>query len=165
MYVVELAESQLTVGPIHRLLAGFPDDFDFEAALAEPFEVLPGGDADPSVARRMDEAGALGMVLPGGRAMLLRPRPERFAAVRDIDAERFDLARSSLPPHEVTYQHGIENVMRLVDKGEAQVGILLRPVAVSEIAAVAHARDRMPPKSTYFFPKPRTGMVFRSLSE
>jgi uncharacterized protein (DUF1015 family) len=40
----------------------------------------------------------------------------------------------------------------------------LRPVTVDQIARTAHAREKMPPKSTFFWPKPRTGTVFRSLS-
>ena len=41
--------------------------------------------------------------------------------------------------------------------------LLLRPVTVDQISDWAHARRRMPPKSTYFHPKPRTGMVFRTV--
>ena len=47
--------------------------------------------------------------------------------------------------------------------GEAQAAILLRPVSVAQIREWAGARRRMPPKTTYFSPKPRTGMVFRFL--
>ena len=32
-----------------------------------------------------------------------------------------------------------------------------------QISEWAHARRRMPPKSTYFYPKPRTGMVYRTV--
>ena len=41
--------------------------------------------------------------------------------------------------------------------------MLLRPVAVDQIAEWARAGRQMPPKTTYFHPKPRTGMVFRTL--
>ena len=53
--------------------------------------------------------------------------------------------------------------MAALDGGEAQAAFLLRPVTVSQIEEWAAARQRMPPKTTYFSPKPRTGMVFRSL--
>ena len=43
--------------------------------------------------------------------------------------------------------------------------LLLRPVTVDQISDWAHARRRMPPKSTYFYPKPRTGMVFRTVED
>jgi uncharacterized protein (DUF1015 family) len=42
--------------------------------------------------------------------------------------------------------------------------VLLRPASVAAIAATARARDKMPPKTTFFHPKPRTGIVFRPLA-
>ena len=50
-------------------------------------------------------------------------------------------------------------------EGRADAGVLLRPVTVAQIQQVADARDRMPPKTTFFCPKPRTGIVFRSLED
>ena len=41
--------------------------------------------------------------------------------------------------------------------------MLLRPATVQQIADIAHGGERMPPKTTFFYPKPSTGLVFRSL--
>jgi uncharacterized protein (DUF1015 family) len=41
--------------------------------------------------------------------------------------------------------------------------VLLRPAAVGQIAAISRGGERMPPKTTFFYPKPATGLVFRSL--
>jgi uncharacterized protein (DUF1015 family) len=41
--------------------------------------------------------------------------------------------------------------------------VLLRPATVPQIDATAHGGERMPPKTTFFHPKPKTGLVFRSL--
>jgi uncharacterized protein (DUF1015 family) len=61
------------------------------------------------------------------------------------------------------YQHGVGNTVHAVTSGRAQAAILLRPVSVEQIRATAAARGLMPPKSTFFWPKPRTGTVFRSM--
>ena len=53
--------------------------------------------------------------------------------------------------------------MGALEEGDAQAAFLLRPVTVKQIEEWANDRRRMPPKTTYFSPKPRTGMVFRSL--
>ena len=45
----------------------------------------------------------------------------------------------------------------------ATIGLLVRPTPVEHIVAVGDAEDRMPEKSTYFFPKPVTGLVIASL--
>ena len=82
-----------------------------------------------------------------------------------LDTVRLDEALAGLPEHEVEFQHGVANVIDAVTTGRVQAGVLLRPVSVAQIAAVADARDRMPPKTTFFWPKPRTGVVFRSLTD
>jgi uncharacterized protein (DUF1015 family) len=51
----------------------------------------------------------------------------------------------------------------MVDKGAADAAVLLRPVTVEQIRAVAFAGLRMPEKTSFFWPKPRTGMVMRRL--
>jgi uncharacterized protein (DUF1015 family) len=164
-YVVELADEQLCVRAIHRLLDGLPEGFDFLEALSAHFEPFDAGRADESILGRMDDAGALGLVTAEG-AWLLRPRPETAAAAEhDLDSARLDVAVAALPTARVRFQHGVDNVLRAVEKGEAQAGVLLRPATVAQIAAIGHGGERMPPKTTFFHPKPRTGMVFRSLRD
>ena len=161
-FVVELVEDELTVLPIHRLVAGLPAGFDLEAALAPSFDIGDAGPVDATVTERMATAGALCLVLPD-RARLLVPRPAAMAGARDLDSSRLDVALAALPPHQLSFQHGVDNVVARVARGEAAAGVLLRPVRVAQIAAVAEGGERMPPKSTYFHPKPSTGAVFRTL--
>lgn len=161
-FVVELVEDELTVHAIHRLLTGLPDGLDLEAALAPWFEALgPPPDGTP-VTTAMADAGCLTLVLPD-REVLLRPRSEALGEARDLDSSRLDVALASLPAHQVSYQHGVANVRDAVASGSAQAGVLLRPATVAQIEATAHGGERMPPKTTFFHPKPKTGLVFRTL--
>ena len=50
------------------------------------------------------------------------------------------------------------------DDGDYQATFLMRPTPVEQVRAVADARETMPPKSTFFFPKVLTGIVFNPLS-
>jgi uncharacterized protein (DUF1015 family) len=93
----------------------------------------------------------------------VRPRPDAPGDARDLDSSRLDAALETLGIVDVTYQHGVDNVRRLVASGDAAAGVLLRPATVAQIEATAHGGDRMPPKTTFFHPKPRTGLVFRLL--
>jgi uncharacterized protein (DUF1015 family) len=162
-YVVELVEDELTVRAIHRLLTGLPPAFDLVAALDPWFEPLGPPPAGVPVTTAMADAGALCAVLPPGE-VLLRPRPDALAEARDLDSARLDVALAALPPHEVTFQHGPDNVRGAVAAGDAQAGVLLRPASVAQIEATAHGGERMPPKTTFFHPKPKTGLVFRDVS-
>jgi uncharacterized protein (DUF1015 family) len=161
-YVVELVEDELTVHAIHRLVSGLPDGVDLEAALAPWFEPAGPPPADRPVTAAMVEQGCLCLVLPE-REVLLRPRPEALAEARDLDSSRLDVALAALGPHDLRFQHGADHVRAAVASGEAQAGVLLRPATVAQIEATAHGGERMPPKTTFFWPKPKTGLVFRSL--
>lgn len=160
VYVVELADEELDVLAIHRLLAGLPDDFDVLAALDPFFEIAPAPAVDLSITTAMAERGSLVLVAPD-QAWYLTPRPELLAQARDLDTSRLDVALAAFPPHELVYQHGVDHITARLTDGEAQYGVLVRPVSVGDIVEIAHGGERMPPKSTFFHPKPATGVVFR----
>jgi uncharacterized protein (DUF1015 family) len=161
-FVVELVEDELTVHAIHRLVSGLPDGLDLVAALDPWFEAVGAPSPDQPVTATMAADGALVLVLPD-REVLLRPRPEALAEARDLDSSRLDVALAALPEHQLAFQHGVANVRAAVASGAAQAGVLLRPATVAQIEATAHGGERMPPKTTFFHPKPKTGLVFRSL--
>ncbi|MDQ1437741.1 MAG: hypothetical protein QOK43_1370 [Acidimicrobiaceae bacterium] len=146
-YVVELSDEQLAVGPIHRLLNGPVD-------LSSWFDMEP-----------VDEpaAGSMSLVTRDGLWRLTAKPATADAAEADLDSSRLDVALAALPNVSVRFQHGVDLVVAAVEKGDADAAVLLRPATVTQIAATGHGGERMPPKTTFFFPKPRTGMVFRAL--
>ena len=160
--VVELSERELAVQAIHRLLTGVLAK-DLPGLLAPSFELAPGAGDPIELRDSMVKAGALGLVL-AGESFLMSPRPELLAAAGDdLDSSLLGHALENVGGIEVRYQHGAREVARAVSEGEAAAAVLLRPVSVEQIARTAHGGRRMPPKSTFFYPKPRTGMVFREL--
>src|SRR5205807_255525 len=162
-FIVELVDDELSVRAIHRLLAGLPPDLDLVTAMEPHFVVTPTGAPDETLLDRMDAAGALALVSTAG-TWLLEPRPETVAAAsHDLDSSRLDVALATLPPHQLTYQHGWDLAVAAVTKGEADAAVLLRPATVAQIADVGRARQRMPPKTTFFWPKPRTGKFMTDL--
>jgi uncharacterized protein (DUF1015 family) len=162
-YVGELVEDQLSVEPIHRLLDGLPADRSWPEVLAPWFDTEPGGPATAALAASLVERDALALVEPGGTATLLHPRAEAFGAERDLDSVRLERAVDGVP-HVLRYQHGVGNVLAALERGEAQAAVLIRPVSVREIERTAHEGLLMPPKSTFFTPKLRTGLVLRSMA-
>jgi uncharacterized protein (DUF1015 family) len=63
----------------------------------------------------------------------------------------------------VAYTPNAIQARRLVESGEYQLAFLLNPIPVSTIKILADASDRMPGKSTYFYPKLPTGLVINRL--
>ena len=58
------------------------------------------------------------------------------------------------------FPHAILDAVRSVSSGEAQAFFLLNPVRIEDVRTVAGNNERMPQKSTFFYPKVYTGMVF-----
>lgn len=161
-YVGELVEDQLSVEAIHRVYRGIAAD-DLLERLTEHFTLEPlERPVDSSVTATMSDRGALCFVHPDGRGTLLHPRHDRLAGVRDLDGARLEHALDGVD-HDVAYQHGVVLVRDMVTSGRAEAAVLIRPVTVAEIRRTADEGLLMPPKSTFFTPKLRTGLVMRPL--
>jgi uncharacterized protein (DUF1015 family) len=63
------------------------------------------------------------------------------------------------------YARDFDHALALVENGERDAAFFVAPTPIDEVRAVAAAGESMPPKSTYFFPKVPTGLLFNSLAE
>jgi uncharacterized protein (DUF1015 family) len=165
-YVVELSEEQIHVQAIHRLVTGLPDGTDPLDLLRRGFTLEPTGPPDATLTARMRGAGAMAVVTSAGTWLAFASMATVASAVHDLDASRLDVVLAGLtgrPGVEVAYQHGWEQVTAAVGDGRAQIGLLLRPPTVRQIADISRGGVRMPAKTTFFWPKPRTGLVLREL--
>lgn len=159
-FVVELSPEELEVRPIHRLVSA-ESTAQVESALARFFDIVDVVD--------VVDVGTDVVASPDGPVLLrsdatraiLRPRSGAFDDTVDLDSQRVRIALSDVSSATTAFHHDIDTVRAAVASGEAQAGILLRPATVTQIRRVADTRTRMPPKSTFFYPKPRTGIVFR----
>ncbi len=161
-YIVELAPDQLEVRGIHRIVntlnVGLID------ALAPMFELSPANPADftPAHAHELPGMAKL-MVLTTDGAWYAEPKADAFPSELTLDSERVRHALQSHDPS-LTYHHDATTLANAVADGAAGA-ILLRPATVAQIRHVAETRTRMPAKTTFFWPKPRSGMLFRPLDE
>ena len=160
-YVNELIDEQLSVAAIHRLYEGITYK-ELAAALSPFFTINDADPVGPSTLSQMNERGSLCLVAKTGRTHWLTPIAEKFAGVRNLDSAYLEHALSSVQ-HEVRYQHGVTEVQHELSTSDAAAAILIRPVSVAEIQRTANEGLLMPPKSTFFSPKLRTGFVLREM--
>ena len=145
--------------------------------------VITGGrDAiDAAVGRSMDTAvidrGAIGDIQPGivlvrdGTFTALTPKPgldlsalpESWRTLPVAQAEELVLRPARDAGADVTYEHDTERAIDAAQDGRS--AILLRTVSAATLQSVADAWERMPQKTTYFYPKVPAGLVFRPLGE
>ena len=161
-YVAELVGDQLSIDAIHRLYHGVSVE-QLLAVLTPAFHCAEAGAVTPAFAAEVVERGSLCLVRPDGTGVWLTPEPTAFEGVRALDGAYLEhvLATSDI---EVSYQHGVQHVVDRVTNGDAAAGVLIRPTGIDEIRRTADERLLMPPKSTFFTPKLRTGLVLRPLS-
>ena len=170
MCLVALQDSGLTVFPTHRLVSG-TDRAALDAALerdwtSEPLQTLSigyyaGGEertlylkdfaiADAALAgkpepyRRLDTAVLEALILKGALGM------------SEDDISHFN---------GLDYARTPEEARAKVDSGEADAAFFMSATPVERVRDVAAAGENMPPKSTYFYPKVLTGMVFNPLED
>lgn len=160
-FVVELTEEELSIRAIHRLVKGVASERLVE--LLTPFFRIERAPDDLIALPATAAAGVIGLATRDGFRLLHPLETLEAAAADDLDSSRLAVALGAIGEHELTYEPGWHRAVTAVRDGQADAAFLLRPVPVAKIERVAYGGRRMPPKSTYFEPKPRTGMAFRSL--
>lgn len=178
VHLVDAGRHPPALLPIHRLVKGLSLEDAIER-LRGAFDVEPATTTDPDalaalVAERRGSGRVYGLLAAGGAALatLTDDAAARAATAgehsepwRDLDvavlhALVFDRLLGS---PEVTYVHHPNEAAEALAAGDASLAVLLAPTPVDAVRAVAEAHDSMPPKSTFFVPKPRTGLVIRTL--
>ena len=189
MLLVDVQDPGLTILPTHRLLhdlEGF-DAADLLRRLAREQRLVRRSDRASLLAAMQEPTSAhrIGMALPsspspargggqGGGLFTIDlestipadPVSELDVSVlhREILQRRLGLEEAMLEQERyVSYSRDAATVLDQVEAGAAQAAFLLRPPAVSDVVAVANAGQVMPQKSTYFYPKPASGIVFNPL--
>jgi uncharacterized protein (DUF1015 family) len=162
LFVSELVADQLSVEAIHRVYRGIDRD-DLVAALEAAFDTEPSGPVTRATLAELDARGSLCLVFPEGHGMWLTPKDGAFDGVRALDGVWLEHVLDGTGA-EVTYQHGVDELHALMTSDRTvTAAVLIRPVSVPEIERTAREGVVMPPKSTFFTPKLRTGLVIRPL--
>ena len=92
--------------------------------------------------------------LPG--VVLYRGGQYELVEGEGLDPEIVD----ALKPEGVTYTPQRREAVAAVDRGEAEAAFLLRPTRIEDVWEVAERGDVMPQKSTFFYPKLTSGLLF-----
>jgi uncharacterized protein (DUF1015 family) len=176
MLLVDADSHGPAVLPIHRLVAGLDGDAVL-AGLAGDFDARPVGspaEAEALLAALPTDAVGFGLYA-GGRSWLLVARdPDALAAeagrarrLLDVEVLHGPVLSKRLAvddfEHQVAYEHDLAHAVTRVDEGGFASLIVVRPARFADVAAVAAGGEILPQKTTYFYPKPRDGLVLRPL--
>lgn len=157
-FINELVADQLSIEAIHRVYTEICVD-ELRAELAATFDIEAAPAPTPQLLAEMVERGRLVLLGPDTTEWLI-PKPGAFDGVRALDGAYLEhaLAGSRAVVH---YQHGLAETVARVSGSDVNAAILIRPTSLAEIQRTAREGLLMPPKSTFFTPKLRTGLVIR----
>jgi len=147
--VVDTGTQHVPVLPYHRVqVAGTPALFD---------EAAP--DLAGVLARVDDEAGRVGVIERADEAVAfgVLDLPGAPPVVRTLHERILDRAA---PGDALRFTHSAADAEHAVRSGEAIAAYVLPPTTPEDVLAAIERGDRLPRKSTFFWPKPRTGLVF-----
>lgn len=152
-FIVDAGSEELTVAPFHRVqLSGAP-----------PTVGAPVTSLADALAACSDDETVVGLIVQKDgdveiRVVSLKGEPP---AVRALHAELIP----ALPPGALRYTPDAEEAAAAVRSGSATAAYLLPPTTPDRVREVVQRGERLPQKSTYFWPKPLTGMVLMPLDE
>jgi uncharacterized protein (DUF1015 family) len=151
-FVVDAGSERLSVRPFHRI--------QLSGSAPEPGR--PVGDLAAVLGALSDEGPRIGVVRPdGAHAELtvwdLAGDPPAVRALHD------ELLDAIAPPGSLRFTPDAAEALSAVEGGGAVAAYLLPPTTPDRIRRVVERGERLPQKSTYFWPKPRTGMIMMPL--
>jgi len=187
MFLCSLSDPGLLVFPTHRLLTELKDDTLKQQAMREALtrdfdvEQVSADALEPSTAD--GELVALGYMDSfhkqpyrltlksqdiADHALAGKPAPYRRLDTAVLEAIIFKGALE-MSEDDISHLRGLayskdfDDAREAVESGRADAGFFMRATPVDQVREVAEAGESMPPKSTYFYPKVPTGLVFNVL--
>jgi uncharacterized protein (DUF1015 family) len=188
MMCVGMNDPGMIVMPTHRLFRGLPNmtSDDLAAKLGDCFTTRVVGEGSDlantvweeietedhqgtlGLYTRQDERWTLARITPAGRQKLAQAAPEHSEAWCDLGVATLHrlvietlLGARDLPkPH---YVHLVSEVVEGLETGEFPLACLVMPATLRHIESVSKHLERMPAKSTYFYPKLLSGLVINPL--
>jgi uncharacterized protein (DUF1015 family) len=177
--LVSFSDPGLVVLPVHRLVRNLSTDTlpALRSSLEPYFEMMSVPLAEGLLP---DVAGACARVLGLEPDNLVAFKVKQTSPLREMmpegHSEAYKRLEISIVQHliidklneldkgnSITYTSNTVEARQLVESGEYQLAFLLNPISVATIKSIADSNDKMPGKSTYFYPKLPTGLVINKL--
>ena len=143
--LVSLEDPGLTIFPTHRVFAELPPDLLAGEKRGDPESAL-------QELGRLERGRAAVVVYDGSTELAVDGAGE-------LDVQLVD----RLGQEGLSYTADWREAVRAVDEGDAAVAVLMRPTRIEDVFEVAARGETMPQKSTYFYPKLVSGLLFHPL--
>ena len=182
MTLVDMDNEGLVILPTHRLIRDMEiDKAKLLSDLSADFEIeeYPNVKLAPSVLSRYTDRKAYGLYM-GGEGFTLLLYKGQLPQVDDgglsaldvsvlhdrILEEKLGIDKENMARQlNLRYTRHISEAVESVKSGESAAAFILNPTKIGEIKSVSLSGGKMPQKSTYFYPKLKTGLVMNTIKE
>ncbi len=185
MCLVALQDPGLTVFPTHRLVRGLrPEQHEtLASAIRRDFEIEPLADSAALSPQSSDQVRIGYIDAHFRRPFMLTLKdpgiadaalPDHAEPYRRLDTAVLEavILKGALgkTDEDIDHLEGLgyardhDQALELVQSADYDAAFFMAPIPIERVQAVAAAGESMPPKSTYFFPKVPTGLLFNPLS-
>lgn len=187
MMLVSMSDPGLNILPTHRLLSGLGaiPTAEMKALLEPHFDIVESFGADSLACWehiQMDGSQAVlgfGTVADGEWFVAKLRDPAAMASLAPEHSEEWrelgvsilqklvlgEVLKGKNPQPPIRYVHLLKEVTDAVAAKSCDVAVLVPPASMDHVETIAGNRETMPAKSTYFYPKVLTGVVFNSLKK
>jgi len=169
-YFTNIDSKDLKIFPMHRIVKKLPGDLSFLEEFFRMDKIKSKDELMVMLAKAGQNEHAFGLYTKDGhilmrlknKALIDKTITEGSREYRRLDAtilKYFVFDKLGVKSEDIIYTKDSVEVFTKVDEGIAEAGFIMNPVKISQLKAVALGGEKMPPKTTYFYPKVLSGLT------
>ncbi|MDP8265197.1 MAG: DUF1015 domain-containing protein [Candidatus Aceula lacicola] len=173
-YMTNLESKDLVIFPIHRVVKKFPSKIDFLEEFFRIDKIKNIQDLQNLLGKAGKNEHAFGLYTRDGIKLLrLKNRilidqhiHEGSKEFRSLDAtilKTLVFDRVNIMLDSITYKKDLNEAVKMVDSKKAAACFVMNAVGVEQLKAIALNGEKMPPKTTYFYPKVLSGLTIHKM--
>ena len=174
-YFTNLDSRDLLILPIHRVIKKLKHKLNFLEEYFRIDKISSKEDLQILLVKAGQNENAFGLYTADGIKLLrlknkmlidqhIRQGSKDFRSLDANIVKHFILDRVGITHEEIVYVKGLNEAFDMVDSEQAQAAFILNPVRIQQLKNVALNGERMPPKTTYFYPKALSGLTVYTLN-
>jgi len=169
-YFTNIDSKDLQIFPMHRIIRKFDKNLDFLEEFFRIDNVKSKEDLLIYLGRAGRNEHAFGYYSKDGikllrlknKLLIKKHIEEGSDEHKSLDAtilKHFVFDRVGMDSSEIIYTKNLNRAIEMVDQKEADASFIMNPVKISQLKSIALNGERMPPKTTYFYPKVLSGLT------
>jgi uncharacterized protein (DUF1015 family) len=169
-YFTNMDSRDLQIFPMHRIVKSLPKDISFLEEFFRMDRIKKKEDLPILLAKAGGTEHTFGLYTRDGVTLLrLKNRllidkyvtdgSKEYKSLDALILKSFIFDRVGINSDDIIYTRNLDDVMNAVNEARADAGFVMNPVKISQLRAIALNGERMPPKTTYFYPKVLSGLT------